>query len=109
MKVTVSKIHGKLDLVFLDKGKVIGTTTISGKTESPYTRTVPVAGEPDEVVLDVEVVQHGFTLDQIQLGFENWKKYYQDGGECSVDDPEETAEQYAQKATEALIHFIKGE
>lgn len=109
MKVTLGKLHGTLDLVFLSKGKVVGSETFTGKTDTPYTRQVVVTEKPDQIVLDVDVLQHGLSLEQIQSGFKRWAEYYKDGGACIDSDVNEAPDEYAEHATQTLIRFIKGE
>ena len=108
MKLTVSKLHGKLDLVFLNKGLVVGSETLTGKTDSPYTRSVIVSDTPDEVVLDIDIVQQGFTEKQILDGFQRWQDYA-DSGQPTEDISGMSSEKVASKNTSALIAFIKGD
>lgn len=108
MKVTVSKLHGTLDLVFLNKGRVVGSETLTGKTDSPYTRSVVVSETPDEVVLDIDIIQEGFTEKQILEGFQRWQDYA-DSGLPTEDVTGMPSEKIASKNTSSLIAFIKGE
>ena len=108
MKVTIGKMHGTVDIVFLRDERVIGSTTFCGKTTSSYNRNVAVDGMPDQIVIDQIGPEPVYTEAQIREGFLLWEEYVASGG-ATQDISGYTIEQMANGNSEALIGFIKGD
>ena len=110
MRVSIGRMSGMVDIVMLKGGKVVGSESFFGTTESGFDRKMELSEVPDAIVIDQvgPDTANLYSTAQIYEAFYKWEKYVEKGG-AVADTDVMTSEELALGNTEALINFIKGE